>query len=192
MRVLPVSIVIALLLAAPASAVSPGGFPGTKTAADRAEWRTTLKWSRSCERDWARAHAGSAGIVVYPTGTPTWLVAVTCSPGAYQGTHLLFLVDRGLNSTGPIPLHAYRDLGKGKPRPTRATRVLGTIDFNRVTSRLVVIDKFRGAGDCGILSVFRLQKDRFYPLAVRAKLNCDGKGPFDPFRWPLLPLPQGP
>jgi Protein of unknown function (DUF1176) len=192
MRVLPVSIVIALLLAGTASAVSPGSFPGTKTAADRAEWHSTLKWSRSCERDWARAHAGSAGIVVYPTGTPRWLVAVTCSPGAYQGTHLLFLVDRGLNSTGPIPLHAYRDLGKGKPRPTRATRVLGTIDFNRETSRLVVIDKFRGAGDCGILSVFRLQNDRFYPLAVRAKLNCDGKGPFDPFRWPLLPLPQGP
>jgi Protein of unknown function (DUF1176) len=192
MRVLPLSIVIALLLAGTASAVSPSGFPGTKTAADRAEWRSTLKWSRSCERDWARAHAASAGIVVYPTGTPRWLVAVTCSPGAYQGTHLLFLVDRGLNSTGPIPLHAYRDLGKGKPRPTRTARVLGTIDFNRETSRLVVIDKFRGAGDCGILSVFRLQNDRFYPLAVRAKLNCDGKGPFDPFRWPLLPLPQGP
>jgi hypothetical protein len=71
-------------------------------------------------------------------------------------------------------------------------QVLGTLQFNKGTSRLVVFDKFRGAGDCGILSVFRLQKQRFYPLAVRAKLACNGKGPFDPFRWPLLPLPHGP
>jgi hypothetical protein len=27
---------------------------------------------------------------------------------------------------------------------------------------------------------------------VRAKLKCDGKGPFNAFSWPLLPLPQGP
>jgi hypothetical protein len=192
MRVLPVSTVIALLLAAPASADSPGSFPGTKTAKDRAEWRSVLHWSRSCERDWASARAAYAGVVVYPTGTPRWLVSVTCSQGAYQGTQLLYLVDRGLNRIGPIPLHAYRDLGKGKPRPTRQAKVLGAIDFRRGTSRLVVLDKFRGAGDCGILSIFRLQKDRFYPLAVRAKLSCDGKGPFNPFRWPLLPLPQGP
>src|SRR6476620_1417551 len=189
MRVLPVSIVIALLLAGTASAVSPSSFPGTKTAADRAEWRSTLKWSRSCERDWARAHAASAGIVVYPTGTPRWLVAVTCAPGAYQGTQLLYLVDRGLHRIGPIPLHIYRDPGNGKPRPTRIARVLGTLDFNLGTSRLVVLDKFRGAGDCGILSVFPRQKQRFYPLAVRAKLKCDGKGPFNAFSWPLLPLP---
>jgi Protein of unknown function (DUF1176) len=183
---------IALLLAAPASGDSAGSFPGTKTAGDRAEWRSALDWARSCERDWERAHPASAGILVYPTGTPRWLVAVTCTPGAYQGTQLLYLVDRGLNSIGPIPLHAYRDRGRGKPRQTLETKILGTIDFNRGTSRLVVLDKFRGSGDCGILFVFRLQKNRFYPLAVRAKIDCDGKGPFNPFRWPLLPLPQGP
>jgi uncharacterized protein DUF1176 len=192
MRALPLSIVIALLLAAPASAQSPTSFPGTNTAADRAHWHSILRWSKRCQRDWASSRSKSAGVVVYPTGVPEWLVAVTCSPGAYQGTQLLFLVDRGLNKIGPIPLHTYRDIVKGKPRVSRAAMILGTIDFNRDTSRLVVLDKFRGAGDCGILSVFRLQRNRFYPLAVRAKLDCDGKGPFNPFRWPLLPLPQGP
>jgi Protein of unknown function (DUF1176) len=190
MRLLPASIVIALLLSASATAAPPGGFPGTKTAKDRAEWRAALHWSRACERDFGKAQY--AGIVVYATGTPKWLVAVTCTPGAYQGTQLLYLVDRGLNRIGPIPLHAYRDPGNGKPRVTRERQVLGTISFNRGTSRLVVLDKFRGAGDCGILSIFKLQKQRFYPLAVRAKVKCDGKPPFDPFRWPLLPLPHGP
>jgi hypothetical protein len=192
MRVLPVSILVALLVAAAAAAGSPGSFPGTKTAQDRAEWRDALNWPRSCEREWASARSTFAGVVVYPTGTPRWLVSVTCSPGAYQGTELLYLVDRGLNAVGPISLHVYRDRGNGKARLTRETKVLGTIQFNRGTGRLVVLDKFRGVGDCGILSVFRLQKERFYPLAVRAKLSCDGKGPFNPYRWPLLPLPQGP
>jgi uncharacterized protein DUF1176 len=190
MRLLPASILIALILSATATAAPSGGFPGTKTAKDRAAWRGVLHWSRACERDFGRT--ASAGVVVYPTGTPRWLVAVTCIQGAYQGTQLLYLVDRGLNRIGPIPLHACRDLGRGKPRPIRTTMVLGTIAFNRGTSRLVVLDKFRGAGDCGILSIFRLQKQRFYPLAVRAKVNCDGKPPFDPYRWPLLPLPHGP
>jgi uncharacterized protein DUF1176 len=189
-RLLPAAIAAALLLAASASAVSPGEFPGTKTAKDRAKWRAKLHWSRACERDFGNARY--AGIVVFPTGTPRWLVVVTCTPGAYQGTQLLYLLDRGLNRIGPIPLHAYRDLGNGRPRPTRERMVLGAITFNPGTSRLVVLDKFRGAGDCGILSIFRLQKQRFYPLAVRAKIACDGKPPLDPFRWPLLPLPHGP
>jgi hypothetical protein len=191
-RLLPVPLAAALLLAAAATAADPGGFPGTKTAKDRGEWRDVLHWPRSCEREWGTTRAAYAGVVVFPTGTPRWIVSVTCTLGAYQGTQLLYLVDRGLHPIGPIPLHAYRDTGRGKPRQTRETKVLGTIQFNRGTGRLVVLDKFRGAGDCGILSIFRLQKQRFYPLAVRAKLECDGKPPLDPFRWPLLPLPQGP
>jgi uncharacterized protein DUF1176 len=180
------------LLAAGAAPAGNLDFPGTKTAQDRAEWRKALQWSSACEREWNRSHASFSGVVIYPTGTPRWLVSVTCIQGAYQGTQLLYLVDRGLHRVGPIPLHIYTDPGKGKPRATRVAQILGTVDFNRGTSRLVVFDKFRGPGDCGILSVFRLQKQRFYPLAVRAKLACNGKGPFNPFSWPLLPLPHGP
>ena len=171
---LPGAIAGVLLAVSAASAAPPGSFPGTKNAKDRADWRSALDWSSACERGWKGSRASYAGVVVFPTGTPRWLVSVTCAPGAYQGTQLLYLVDRGLNRIGPIPLHIYRDPGNGKPRPTRIAQVLGTLDFNSGTSRLVVLDKFRGPGDCGILSVFRLQKQRFYPLAVRAKLKCDG------------------
>jgi hypothetical protein len=180
------------VLAPVATAAGPGGFPGQKTRRDRAKWRNVLHWSDKCERDWRVSHAPPAGVVVFATSTSKWLVAVTCTQGAYQGTQVLYLVNRALNKIGPIRLHAYRDPGNGKPRPVHETQVLGTLDFNRGTSRLVVFDKFRGVGDCGILSVFRLQNNRFYPLAVRAKLNCNGKGPFEPFRWPLLKLPKGP
>jgi hypothetical protein len=190
MRWLLAAIAAALLLAAPASPAPPSAFPGTKSTQDRAEWRAILHWPRKCERDWARGREPVSGIVLSPTATVRWLVEVTCTQGAYQGEQLLYLVDRGLHAEGPLVLRAYRDLGKGKPRPVREARILGTLDFNPGTGRLVVLDKFRGAGDCGIYSVFQLHKDRFIPRAVRAKLNCNGKGPFNPTRWPLLPRPK--
>src|SRR3954471_18065550 len=114
----------ALLADGAASGAHPGGFPGTKTAKDRAEWRKTLRWSKACERDWNASRAGYSGVVIYPTGTPHWLVTVTCVQGAYQGAQLLYLVDRGLHPIGPIPLHIYFDPGNGKVRPTRVAQVL--------------------------------------------------------------------
>jgi len=189
-RLLVATFAVVLLVAAPASAASP--FPGTKTTADRAEWRALLHWPSSCESEWRRGREPYSGIVLEPTATVRWFVQVMCIQGAYQGTQLLYLIDRGLHALGPISLHAYRDLGKGKPRLVREQRILGTLEFNPGTGRLVVFDKFRGVGDCGIYSVFQLQKTYFIPRAVRAKLNCNGKGPFDPTRWPSLPAPHRP
>ena len=60
--------------------------------------------------------------------------------------------------------------------------------FTPATGRLVVFDKSRGIGDCGIYSVFRLDGSRFVPAATRAKVACDGKSGGGPTRWPKLPL----
>jgi hypothetical protein len=178
------------LVTSTATAASP--FPGTKSTADRAEWRKTLQWPSSCESDWRRGREPYSGIVLQPTATVRWFVQVVCVQGAYQSTQLLYLVDRGLNKVGPISLHTYRDLGKGKPTLVRERFILGTLDFNPRTGRLAVLDKFRGVGDCGIYSVFQLKKTYFIPRAIRAKLNCNGKGPYDPSHWPQLPAPHRP
>jgi hypothetical protein len=190
MRTLLAAIALPLMLTASASGAGP--FPGTKTTRDRAEWRTILHWPSSCESEWRRGREPYSGVVLKPTATVRWFVQVICIQGAYQSTQVLYLVDRGLHAVGPISLHAYRDPGNGKPRLVRETRILGTLDFNPKTGRLVVFDKFRGIGDCGIYSVFQLQRTHFIPRAVRAKLNCNGKGPFDPSRWPSLPAPHRP
>jgi hypothetical protein len=190
MRALLAVIAVAFVAALPASAADP--FPGTKTTADRAEWRRVLHWPGACENPWRRTRPAYSGIVLQPTASVRWFVQVTCLPGAYQSTQLLYLVDRGFHPVGPISLRTYRDLGKGKLRLVRQRYILGTLDFNPGTGRLVVFDKFRGIGDCGIYSVFQLKKTYFIPRAVRAKLNCNGKGPFDPSRWPLLPVPHRP
>jgi hypothetical protein len=83
----------------------------------------------------------------------------------------------------------YVDPGNGVPRLQLTTSILGDLSFRPRSGRLTVLDKARGVGDCGIYSVFRLRAHAFMPIEARAKTACDGKPPFDPTRWPKLPLP---
>jgi hypothetical protein len=189
-RTLVIAAILSGLVISTATAASP--FPGTKTTADRTEWRKLLHWPSACENDWRRGREPYSGIVLQPTATVRWFVQAVCIQGAYQSTQLLYLVDRGLHAVGPISLHTYRDPGNGNPKLVRERYILGTLEFNPRTGRLVVFDKFRGIGDCGIYSVFQLKKTYFIPRAIRAKLNCNGKPPFDPKRWPSLPAPHRP
>lgn len=172
-----------------AAAARADTLPGTKTSADRAAWRAILHWPNSCEKDWRLAGDPSgSGIAVWPASGGK-LVDVSCYLGAYQGTSMLYLV-RARRSSGALTLLIYRDPGSGVPTPSRRKQILGTLTFAPRTGILTVLDKFRGVGDCGIYSTFRLVNDRFAPVEVRAKTACDGKPPFDPRRWPRLPLPR--
>src|SRR5207247_219198 len=78
----------------------------------------------------------------------------------------------------------------GKPTPRRETQILGLTSFTPKTGDFTVFDKFRGPGDCGIYSAFALHGNALEPVEARAKVACDGKGPYDPARWPKLPLPS--
>ncbi len=170
-------------------AAAAGALPGTSTTKDRAAWRAILHWPASCERDWREAGApGTAGVDVRRTASELRLVMVACSLGAYQGTSMLYLVDARARPTGPLGLRIYEDPGTGKLRLATRTRTLGVMSFTRSSGLLEVFDKFRGLGDCGIYSTFRLRGRRFVPLVARAKKACDGKGPYDPRRWPRLPI----
>lgn len=190
MRLIVLLGVLTALAAAGASGAQSGPFPGTKTAKDRTAWRAILHWPASCEEGWKPAPG--AGIVVWRTSTGRRLVQVTCSLAAYQGTFMLYLVDASRDVTGPLGLLAYRDPGSGRPTVTRETQILGLASFAPGTGRLTILDKFRGIGDCGIYSTFRLAGDRFVPVEVRAKTRCDGRYGGGPTRWPRLPLPHAP
>lgn len=185
-----IAVLLAGLVAATAAlAVAPP--PGTQTPKDRAAWRAILHWPQSCEKDWrSTGNNFASGIWVSPPDrSGKRLVGVTCYYGAYQGVSMLYLLRAGQKATGPLSMHIYEDPGSGKPAAKRLTRILGNLDFVPRTGRLVVFDKGRGLGDCGIFSVFKLTGDRFVPVEARAKLKCDGKGG-DPSRWPKLPLPS--
>lgn len=176
----------ALLLCA-AGASPAAALPGTSSAKDRAAWRALLRWPASCEKDWRGGHPDTAGIQVWRAGEGRRLVAVSCLVGAYQGTSVLYLLDRAGRPGAALRLHLYRDPGTGRPTPTRTTRPLGTLSFTTRTRTLWIVDRFRGVGDCGISSKLRLQGTRFVPTVTRAKVACDGKPPYDPERWPKLP-----
>jgi hypothetical protein len=167
---------------------SPAPLPGAATSGDRAAWRALLHWPAACERSWRENGSGSGIAGVWPVGAEGRLVAVDCSLGAYQGTSMLYLIGNDRRPTGPLRLHIYRDPGTGVPTPARETVILGTLTFARASRTLAVLDRARGAGDCGIYSTFRLAGRELVPLRTRAKPTCDGKPPFDPLRWPPLPL----
>jgi hypothetical protein len=161
---------------------------GTKTSADRAEWRSLLHWPTSCERSWRQSGAVGAGIDRWPAQGRTHLVAVECFEGAYQARSVIYLVGARRAVTGPMRFRIYVDLGNG-PKPRTQTAILGVLSFRPMSGRLTVLDKGRGIADCGIYSVFRLHAKAFVPVEARAKTACDNKPPFDPTRWPKLPLP---
>lgn len=185
----------ALALIAVAAAIFTGvagadSLPGTKTAKDRADWRAILHWPTGCEKDWHLAgNTSAAGIVLHASAGGRRLVEVSCYLGAYQGTAMLYLVRPAFRPAGPLTLQIYVDPGSGVPTARTTTRLLGVLSFTPRTGQLVVFDKARGIGDCGIYSVFKLTGNRFVPTVARAKTKCDGKPPFDPRRWPKLPLP---
>ncbi|HWE82050.1 MAG TPA: DUF1176 domain-containing protein [Gaiellaceae bacterium] len=161
--------------------------PAAKTARDRAAWRAILHWPAQCENGWRATAVPGAGIELMPTATSGELVAVECSPGAYQGDAMLYLVDPAKQVTGPLVLRLYGDPGNGRPELVMATTILGVLDFTEKTGTLTVLDKYRGLGDCGIYSTYRLEHEGFVLTGARAKTACDGKPPFSPQRWPKLP-----
>jgi Protein of unknown function (DUF1176) len=116
------------------------------------------------------------------------LVAIECYPGAYQGNALLYLASPSSKPVGPLRLKVYEDPGNGHVKLRTATTILGVLDFTRSSGTLTILDKFRGLGDCGVFSTYRLEGSRLVLTEARAKTACDGKPPLSPGRWPKLPV----
>jgi Protein of unknown function (DUF1176) len=170
------------------AAARGGTLPGTKSRADRAAWRAILHWPASCEQTWIQVGYGS-GVNVWPVADGRRLVEVSCYLGAYQGTEMLYLTTASRHAVGPLRLLTVLDAGAKEPKTAPEAQILGIISFAAKPGRLSVFAKFRGLGDCGTYSTYRLAGDGFRTIAIRAKPNCDGKPPYNPARWPKLSLP---
>jgi hypothetical protein len=196
-------IVAALFWVAAGSAgAARGPLPGTKNAADRKAWRAVLRWEESCEQHWERLEFPSAGVVIGPLHSGLRLVQISCDVFAYQETFLLYLIDHNRRVTGPLVLPVYTDGSGGKPKLVREAELLGVSSvacskytpcehatYPPAAGMLAILTKGGGIGDCGFYSTFRRSGERFVPVEARAKRACDDKPPFDPRRWPKLPLP---
>jgi len=95
--------------------------------------------------------------------------------------------------TGPLAFENYVDSGiPGPNRLTveRTTEVVGLRTYVPNGERLQVFRRFRGAGDCGLLLTYAFAGTQAVLREARGKLACDGRGPHDPTRWPLMKPPE--
>jgi Protein of unknown function (DUF1176) len=169
------------------------------TVADRRAWRAAIQWPESCERGFAPSDSSSAGLEFLPLSGGRVVAQVMCSLGAYQPTYLYYVVDTSASSaassrvTGPLEFKDYVD--SGTPGPNRltaeqTTEVVGLPEYVPDRRQLRVFRRFRGVGDCGLLLTYEIADTRAVLREARGKLACNGRGPRDPSKWPVLKLPD--
>jgi hypothetical protein len=158
------------------------------TYADRAAWRAQLKWPQDCEQSFDYPDKSFAGLAFFELSADRYLVQVTCTLGAYQGTSIFLLLDESRSPLESKLLHFVDYEDSGDPGPNRlqkhtVTELTGTPEFDAEQKQLRLIDKFRGLGDCGFMSTYSFTKEQPELILFQAKLECDGKGPFNPREW---------
>ncbi len=169
------------------------------TLADREAWRNILKWSDECEKPFRDINYGAdfSGLTFHKLAPQKYLVEAVCFLGAYQGQSNYFFLDESGPSphAEPLMFTLYYDYeGTGKPMATTTQDMIGG-QFNSSMKQLVILDKFRGIGDCGIYSVYSFNNLYFKPelVELREKSECDEviiEPMIEPSKWPLIPLPS--
>ena len=160
---------------------------------DRAAWRSVLKWPDSCESSFRYSDKSFAGLAIHELSRKLYLAEITCNLGAYQGIYLYYLYDQSTTPPSSVPLKFTTFVDSGVPGPSRLEQdqtdeVLGVPEFDSQKHLLTVFNKFRGKGDCGILTTYTFPDRETRLLEARAKLDCDGKGSSDPKQWKPLKL----
>ncbi|HVF89547.1 MAG TPA: DUF1176 domain-containing protein [Blastocatellia bacterium] len=155
------------------------------TYEDRKSWREVLKWPDECEQAFDYPDKSLSGIDVYRLADNRYLVAVTCTLGAYQGYQSFYLYDE----TKPEPVARLLTFESRESQEddslieTRTTEVWGQADFDEKTKELKVFNRFRGVGDCGFLATYEFSDGEPKLKELRAKPACDGKDGGGPEKW---------
>ncbi len=185
---------------APASNESGAAAPPSRlkkdhlTYADRVAWRAALKWPQDCEESFDDSDKSLAGLEFFELSAKHYLVQVTCDLGAYQGTYSFLLLDesRVPSASKLLRFVNYEDSGEAgsiRLQKEETAQLAGLPEFDAATKELRVFDKFRGPGDCGVLATYSFSNDQPTLALLQGKLECDGKGPFDPQQWKKINPP---
>jgi Protein of unknown function (DUF1176) len=160
------------------------------TREGRSAWRKVIRWPDGCEEGFDYPDPNLGGMAFYPLGRQRYLVEVVCTLGAYQGYQRYYVLDESKNPPAVVPLAftTFEATGERGDRLVRkqSEELWGTPEFDPETRRLTVLNRFRGTGDCGTLSVYVLEQGRPQLKEVRAKVKCDGHGADNPKSWPKL------
>jgi len=95
---------------------------------------------------------------------PKFLVEVACARGAYQGSQIYYYVDEDPRARRIEPIRFRTFEVPGADAADIVARedieLWGSPEFRAKTAELVVFNKFRGLGDCGSLSIYKLDGAR--------------------------------
>ncbi len=160
------------------------------TYEDRKAWRAALKWPDDCEEAFDYPDKNFGGIEVHGLSDRQYLVAVTCTLGAYQGYQLYYFYDE--TATGPaarlLTFESRESQDNDSLTEIRTTEVWGQPTFDEGSKELKVFNRFRGPGDCGILATYEFVNGEPRLKELRAKTACDGKDGGGPEKWKKIAL----
>lgn len=148
--------------------------------ADRQAWRSRLNWPQDCESSFDYPDKSLGGLDFYELSDKHYLVQVTCTLGAYQGTYVFLQLDESVSPAKSKVLHFvnFEDSGESGParlQKTQAIEITGTPEFDQTTKQLRIVNKFRGIGDCGFLTSYTFPNGEPQLTSLQGKLDCDGK-----------------
>ncbi|OIP72186.1 MAG: hypothetical protein AUK48_11495 [Oscillatoriales cyanobacterium CG2_30_44_21] len=107
-----------------------------------------------------------------------YIVQVQCFLGAYQGAFefVLWLDESPQPKVIPLQFDGFQEPKDGqKPQKITSRAIAGLPKVNVRTQTISNFTKFRGVGDCGSSSLYKLEGDRLVLQEFRAKYECDGE-----------------
>lgn len=178
-----------------------------KNRADRDRWREILKWPDECERKTEFYGKDFIGIEFHKIGPGRFIAHVDCSLGWYQGDQLFYLVDETAGAPKATLLEFEQfaeieeegedgsdpDAGVEKKEENVRFRrffdplVFGTVTVDAANRRIVNLNRYRGPGGCGTMTVYDIGGDVPKTVEFRARTTCSEEiVPAE--RWKAYPL----
>lgn len=131
-------------------------------------------------KDNFRAEDGKRGMGsrVFQLSATKYLVQIQCFLAAYQGAfeYVLWIDESPKPRAVPLEFDSFQEGREGeKPKRITDRGIAGAPRVNVRSQTITNFTKFRGLGDCGSSSSYKLDGDRLVLQEFRAKYECDGK-----------------
>lgn len=107
-----------------------------------------------------------------------YIVQIQCFLAAYQGAfeYVLWIDESPQPRVIPLQFDTFQEPKSGEKPQKLTTRAIAGLPRVNVRSQTISnFTKFRGLGDCGSSSVYKLEGERLVLKEYRAKYTCDGE-----------------
>jgi len=163
---------------------------GKSNLADRQYWRNILKWPDECESAFHYPDSVS-GIDIYREGKDEFVVQVMCTMGSYQGRQNFFHLSVANEKVKAVMLaFSMYEISNGHAvLKEDVSEVSGNVLNQSTPKRFIILNRYSGYGQCGILTTYRIEDGNVRALSLRAQPDCElADGSRNPELWPEYPI----